>query len=40
LQTVGYRELFAYLDGEINLETAVDKIKQHTCYESQAMNGL
>lgn len=30
LQTVGYRELFAYLDGEISLEEAVEKIKQDT----------
>jgi tRNA dimethylallyltransferase len=30
LDTVGYRELFAYLDGETTLETAVDLIKQHT----------
>jgi tRNA dimethylallyltransferase len=30
LQTVGYTELFAYLDGECDLKTAVDKIKQHT----------
>jgi tRNA dimethylallyltransferase len=30
LKTVGYKELFSYLDGEILLETAIDKIKQHT----------
>jgi tRNA dimethylallyltransferase len=30
LQTVGYRELFAYLAGEMSLEKAVDKIKQNT----------
>ncbi len=30
LQTVGYAELFAYLDGTYTLENAVDKIKQHT----------
>lgn len=30
LKTVGYKELFAYLDGECTLEEAVDKIKQHT----------
>lgn len=30
LNTVGYSELFAYLDGEIDLEQAVDKIKQNT----------
>lgn len=30
LQTVGYQELFDYLDGKMSLELAVDKIKQHT----------
>jgi tRNA dimethylallyltransferase len=30
LQTVGYKELFEYLEGEYNLEKAVDLIKQHT----------
>jgi tRNA dimethylallyltransferase len=30
LQTVGYRELFDYLEGNISLEIAVDKIKQNT----------
>ncbi len=30
LQTVGYKELFDYLDGKINLETAIESIKQHT----------
>lgn len=30
LQTVGYKELFDYLDGKWSLETAVEKIKQHT----------
>lgn len=30
LQTVGYRELFAYLDGSLDLEKAVDLIKQNT----------
>ena len=30
LLTVGYAELFDYLDGKYTLETAVDKIKQHT----------
>ena len=30
LQTVGYAELFDYLDGCCSLEEAVDKIKQHT----------
>lgn len=30
LQTVGYRELFAYLDAELNLEEAVSEIKKNT----------
>lgn len=30
LHTVGYTELFDYLEGKMNLEQAVDKIKQHT----------
>lgn len=30
LQTVGYRELFAYMDGEYDLERAVELIKQNT----------
>jgi tRNA dimethylallyltransferase len=30
LQTVGYRELFAYLEGDMSLEQAVEKIKQNT----------
>lgn len=30
LKTVGYQELFDYLDGQSTLEVAVDKIKQHT----------
>ena len=30
LQTVGYKELFAFLDGECSLDEAVNKIKQHT----------
>lgn len=30
LQTVGYRELFEYLDGKISLEQAVTDIKTHT----------
>ncbi len=30
LKTVGYKELFDFLDGNFSLETAVDKIKQHT----------
>lgn len=30
LQTVGYSELFDYLDGKMTLREAVDKIKQHT----------
>jgi tRNA dimethylallyltransferase len=30
LQTVGYKELFAHLNGETDLQTAVDLIKQNT----------
>ena len=30
LQTVGYTELFAHFDGQLSLEEAIDKIKQHT----------
>lgn len=30
LKTVGYAELFQYLDGQLTLEAAVDKIKQNT----------
>lgn len=30
LQTVGYREIFQYLDGELSLPQATDAIKQHT----------
>jgi tRNA dimethylallyltransferase len=30
LQTVGYAELFDYIDGTITLRQATDKIKQHT----------
>lgn len=30
LQTVGYKELFAYLEGAVSLDEAVDQIKQHT----------
>lgn len=30
LQTVGYRELFSFFDGEMSLEEAIDKIKQNT----------
>lgn len=30
MQTVGYNELIDYLDGEITLDDAVEKIKQHT----------
>lgn len=30
LQTVGYRELFDYIDGLYTLDEAVEKIKQHT----------
>ncbi|NJB35857.1 tRNA (adenosine(37)-N6)-dimethylallyltransferase MiaA [Croceivirga sp. JEA036] len=30
LQTVGYRELFAYLDGNFSLEEAIEEIKKNT----------
>lgn len=30
LNTVGYKELFAYFDGDCTLEFAIDKIKQHS----------
>lgn len=30
LQTVGYKECFDYFDGKTDLETCIDKIKQHT----------
>lgn len=30
LQTVGYKEVFDYLDGETDLKTCISKIKQHT----------
>jgi tRNA dimethylallyltransferase len=30
LQTVGYRELFLHLDGELTLEAAVDRVKRNT----------
>jgi tRNA dimethylallyltransferase len=30
LQTVGYTELFDFLEGKCSLEEAVEKIKQHT----------
>jgi tRNA dimethylallyltransferase len=30
LNAVGYRELFAYIEGKYSLETCVDKIKTHT----------
>lgn len=30
LKTVGYKELYAYLDASYTLETAINKIKQHT----------
>ncbi|MCP9199755.1 tRNA (adenosine(37)-N6)-dimethylallyltransferase MiaA [Gramella sp. GC03-9] len=30
LNTVGYKELFQYLDGEIDLETAISEIKKNT----------
>lgn len=30
LQTVGYKELFSFFDGEISRKVAIDKIKQHS----------
>ncbi|WP_353086599.1 tRNA (adenosine(37)-N6)-dimethylallyltransferase MiaA [Flavobacterium sp.] len=30
LQTVGYRELFSYLDGDVDLQTAIENIKMNT----------
>jgi len=30
LNTVGYKELFRYFDGEWSLETAIEKIKRNT----------
>ena len=30
LQTVGYRELFSYLDSEISLDFAIEEIKKNT----------
>lgn len=30
LKTVGYKELYSHLDGELSLKEAIDKIKQHT----------
>ena len=30
MQTVGYRELFQYLDNEISLEFAIEEIKKNT----------
>ena len=30
LQTVGYSELFSYMEGKMSLKDAIDKIKQHT----------
>ena len=29
-ETIGYKEILAYLDGEWTLEEALDKLKQHT----------
>lgn len=30
LQTVGYRELFSYLDGDFSLDFAVEEVKKNT----------
>jgi tRNA dimethylallyltransferase len=31
MQTVGYKEIVKYLDGEWTLEQAIEKVKQHSC---------
>jgi tRNA dimethylallyltransferase len=30
LQTIGYKEIFEFLDGKIDLDVAINQIKQHT----------
>lgn len=30
VQTVGYKEFFPYFDGELDLESCIEKVKQHT----------
>lgn len=30
VDTIGYREILSYLDGQMNLEEALDKLKQHS----------
>jgi tRNA dimethylallyltransferase len=37
LQTVGYKELFQYLDGEISLEKAIDEIKKTRHYAKRQL---
>ena len=38
LQTVGYNEIFRYLDGEISLEHAVEEIKKNTRHYAKRQN--
>ena len=30
IETIGYKEILAYLDGILTFEEAIDKLKQHT----------
>ena len=30
VDTIGYREIITYIDGKIDLEEALDKLKQHS----------
>jgi len=30
MKAIGYKEFFPYFNGEVNLETAIDKIKQNS----------
>ena len=39
MQTVGYKELFAYLDGELPLDKAIELIKQHTKWYEPTATG-
>ncbi|MEO6134001.1 MAG: tRNA (adenosine(37)-N6)-dimethylallyltransferase MiaA [Ginsengibacter sp.] len=38
LQTVGYKELFAHIDGDISLENAIDLIKKNTRHYAKRQN--
>ena len=38
LQTVGYKELFAHIDGNISLENAIDLIKKNTRHYAKRQN--